>query len=98
MSRRPRTLVQRIRDHLAFSVIAILILFIVLRLLGIRSTFTGFLMSVGITIALNVGLSYFSEFQARRNRDRPAPRGGGDIRWRDDVADPRDDARRDERR
>src|SRR5699024_2783083 len=49
MSRRPRSLVQRVRDHLGFSVIAIGVLFILLRLVGVRSTFAGFVLSVAIT-------------------------------------------------
>ena len=83
MSRRPRSLTARIRDHIGFSVVAIGVVFIVLRLLGVRSTFTGFAMSVGITLALNVGLSYFTDYRAKHPRTQPAPRGG-DIRFRDD--------------
>ncbi|MGY5763985.1 hypothetical protein ACXET9_02130 [Brachybacterium sp. DNPG3] len=90
MSTRPRPapqrgLVQRIRDHLGFSVGAIVVLFVVLRLLGFRSTLTGLLLSVLITLALNVGLSYYYDQRARRGRrpSRPA-RGGGDIRWSED--------------
>ena len=65
------------------SVVMIGVLFIVLRIAGLRSTFTSFLLSVIITIALNVGLSYYAEYRARRPRT-PAPRGGGDIRWREE--------------
>ncbi len=93
MSPRSRSLTARIRDHIGFSVVAIGVVFIVLRLLGVRSTFAGFAMSVGITLALNVGLSYYTDHRARHPRTRPAPRGGGDIRFREDdrFADERSD-------
>jgi len=84
MSRRPRSLVQRVRDHLGFSVIAIGVLFILLRLVGVRSTFAGFVLSVAITLALNVGLSYYNEHRARNPRPQRPARGGGDIRFRED--------------
>ncbi|APX34344.1 hypothetical protein BH708_18345 [Brachybacterium sp. P6-10-X1] len=84
MSRRSRSLARRVREHLGFSVIAIGVLFVVLRLLGVRSTFAGFVLSVGITLALNVALSYYTDHRARNPRPRPASRGGGDIRWRED--------------
>ena len=45
MSRRSRTLAQRVRDHIGFSVVAIGVLFVVLRLLGLRSTVAGFALS-----------------------------------------------------
>ena len=88
MSRRPRSLTQRVRDHLGFSVVAIGVLFIVLRLVGVRSTFAGFALSVVITLGLNVGLSYFNEHRARNPRPQRGVRGGGDIRFREE--DPRD--------
>ncbi|MCW1805411.1 hypothetical protein NLU66_15680 [Brachybacterium sp. NBEC-018] len=84
MSRSSRSLSQRIREHLGFSVVAILVLFILLRLLGVRSTVSGFFFSVLITLALNVGLSYWSEHRARTARRNPPAQGGGDIRWRED--------------
>ncbi|WP_241237284.1 hypothetical protein [Brachybacterium saurashtrense] len=84
MSPRSRSLVQRVRDHLGFSVVAIGVLFVLLRLVGVRSTFAGFLLSVGITLALNVGLSYWQEHRARHPRPRRESRGGGDIRFRED--------------
>jgi hypothetical protein len=92
MNRRPRSLVQRVRDHLGFSVVAIGVLFVVLRLVGVRSTFVGFAMSVGITLALNVGLSYYHDHRARHPRPARESRGGGDIRFREDERryDPRD--------
>lgn len=82
---------QRVREHIGFSVVAIGVLFVVLRLVGIRSTFTGFVMSVVITLALNVGLSYYQEHRAKNPRPRSAPRGGGDIRFREDHEPRRDD-------
>ncbi|NMA77904.1 MAG: hypothetical protein GX960_11720 [Actinomycetales bacterium] len=84
MNRRPRGLVQRVREHIGFSVIAIGVLFIVLRLVGVRSTFAGFALSVGITLALNVGLSYYNDYRARNPRPQRETRGGGDIRFRED--------------
>ncbi len=97
MSRRPLILGHRVRDHLGFSVVEIGVLFIVLRLLGVRSTVAGFAMSVAITLALNVGLSYYQEHRARNPRPQREVRGGGDIRFREDDRryDPRDDAVRD---
>lgn len=84
MSRPSRSLVQRVRDHLGFSVIAILAIFILLRLVGVRSTVSGFVLSVAITLALNVGLSYYTERRARSPRRPAEPSGGGDIRWHED--------------
>ncbi|MEE1618974.1 hypothetical protein V1260_12960 [Brachybacterium sp. J144] len=83
MSRRSRSLLGRIKDHLVISVVTIGVLFIVLRLAGLRSTFASFMLSLLITIGLNVGLSYYADYRARRPRS-PAPRGGGDIRWREE--------------
>lgn len=85
MNRPPQSLLARIRAHLGFSVVAILAIFIVLRLLGVRSTVSGFVLSVAVTLALNVGLSYYNDRRARSGRPRrdPTP-GGGDIRWRED--------------
>lgn len=86
---RRRTLTQRIRDTLGFSVVAILVLFLILRVAGVRSTFSSFFLSVVITIALNVGLSYWNESSARRRaqQDRSYDDRGrrdADIRWRED--------------
>lgn len=97
MSRPSRSLVQRVRDHLGFSIVAIGVLFIVLRLLGVRSTFGGFVLSVAITIALNVGLSYVQERRARDPRPRRDVRGGGDIRFREDDRYDEDRRSRDHR-
>ena len=100
MSRRSRTLAQRVRDHIGFSVVAIGVLFVVLRLLGLRSTVAGFALSVGITLALNVGLSYYYDHRAKNPRPERRGRGGGDIRFREDDSfdERRDDSRRYERR
>ncbi|MGO1409728.1 MAG: hypothetical protein ACTHV2_15220 [Brachybacterium sp.] len=95
MNRRPRSLVQRMRDHIGFSVIAIGVLFILLRLVGVRSTFAGFALSVVITLGLNVGLSYYHDHRARNPRPQRQARGGGDIRFRED--DRREDRRYDPR-
>jgi hypothetical protein len=97
MSRPSRSLVQRVRDHLGFSIVAIGVLFIVLRLLGMRSTIGGFVLSVGITLALNVGLSYYYERRARSPRPRRETRGGGDIRFREDDRYDEDRRSRDRR-
>ena len=72
------------REHIGFSVIAIGVLFILLRLVGVRSTFAGFVLSVAITLALNVGLSYYNDHRARNPRPQRPARGGGDIRFRED--------------
>jgi Flp pilus assembly protein TadB len=65
---RSRGLTARIRDQIGFSLVAVLVLFIVLRLLGVRNTVAGFFFSVLLTIGLNVGLSYFYEYRARRGK------------------------------
>ncbi len=90
---RSRSFTGRIRDQLLFSVVAVVVLFIALRLLGVRSTVPSLFLSVLLTLALNVGLSYWGEARARSARRRSATRptrgttrhtGGGDIRWRDE--------------
>lgn len=88
MSPRPRSLTQRIRDTLGFSVVAILVLFILLRLVGVRSTIPSLFLSIIITIGLNVALSYYYDHRARsgRNAGRPGGHVDEDIRWR--RADP----------
>ncbi len=95
MSGPSRSLGRRIRDQLWFSVIAILVLFLVLRVLGVRSTMSSFFLSVVLTIGLNVGLSYFYEHRARRGKTPRADPRGGDIRWREE---PPGDDRYDDRR
>lgn len=89
---RSRSLGGRARDQLVFSVVAVLALFVVLRLLGLRSPVSSIFLSVLLTLALNVGLSAWTDARARRHRShspdrRPAqptrPRDT-DIRWRDE--------------
>lgn len=88
MAPRSRSFTGRIRDQLVFSVVAVLILFVALRFLGVRSPVSSIFLSVMLTLALNVGLSYWGEARARRERRASSQRqvrsGGGDIRWRDD--------------
>ncbi|PWH07943.1 hypothetical protein DEO23_03670 [Brachybacterium endophyticum] len=82
-----RRLTRRIRDQVGFSLVAVLVLFLVLRVFGVRSSVAGLVLSVALTIALNVGLSYIGERRAEHARRRPPrDRDGdrGDIRWRDD--------------
>ena len=92
MSPRPRSLTQRIRDTLGFSVVAILVLFILLRLVGVRSTIPSLFLSIIITIGLNVGLSYYYDHRARSGRasGRRDDRVDEDIRWRREDPDDRD--------
>lgn len=93
MSPRPqrRTLRQRIMDHLFFSVVVMTLFFVVLSLMGIKAKFASLVLSILLTLALNVGLSYYYEW--RRDRERAAIREGranvrdrrdGDIRMRDE--------------
>lgn len=93
MSPRPKrkTLRQRIMDHLFFSVVVMTLFFVVLSLMGIKAKFASLVLSILITLALNVGLSYYYEW--RRDREREAIRDGrthsregrdGDIRIRDE--------------
>ena len=93
MSPRPKrkTLRQRIMDHLFFSVVVMTLFFVVLSLMGIKAKFASLVLSILITLALNVGLSYYYEW--RRDREREAIRNGrahsgnrhdGDIRTRDE--------------
>lgn len=84
MSSRRRSLAQRIKDHIGFSVVAILAIFIVLRLFGVRSTASGIFFSICITLALNVGLSYYTDYRNRHPRRPREDSGGGDIRFRQD--------------
>ena len=65
------------------------LLFIILRVLGVRSTISSFFLSVVITIALNVGLSYWGEHSARKRAREgrsydDSKRRDADIRWRED--------------
>lgn len=65
--------------------------FVVLSLMGIKAKFASLVLSILLTLALNVGLSYYYEW--RRDRERAAIREGranvrdrrdGDIRMRDE--------------
>lgn len=71
------------RDQLMFSVVAILVLAVVLRVVGVRSSIGSLVLSIVLTLLLNVGLSYWAERRARGAQSRPAPRDA-DIRWRDE--------------
>ena len=86
-----KTLRQRIMDHLFFSVVVMTLFFVVLSLMGIKAKFASLVLSILLTLALNVGLSYYYEW--RRDRERAAIREGranvrdrrdGDIRMRDE--------------
>lgn len=87
-----RSLGQRLRSQLVFSVVAVLALFVVLRMLGLRSPVSSIVLSVLLTLALNVGLSYMADSRARRGRSHtparrpvePSRRRDADIRWRDE--------------
>lgn len=85
MSRSPRSrgLSQRIRDQLLFSVVTILVLFLILRLVGVRASVPSLFLSIMLTLALNVGLSAWQERRARSPRQNHPVRGG-DIRWREE--------------
>ena len=78
-------------DHLFFSVVVMTLFFVVLSLMGIMAKFASLVLSILLTLALNVGLSYYYEW--RRDRERAAIREGranvrdrrdGDIRMRDE--------------
>lgn len=78
-------------DHLFFSVVVMTLFFVVLSLIGIKAKFASLVLSILLTLALNVGLSYYYEW--RRDRERAAIREGranvrdrrdGDIRMRDE--------------
>ena len=79
-----RTLRQRIMDHLFFSVVVMTLFFVVLSLMGIKAKFASLVLSILLTLALNVGLSYYYEW--RRDRERAAIREGRECarqtRWR----------------
>ncbi len=86
-----KTLRQRIMDHLFFSIVVMTLFFVVLSLMGIKAKFASLVLSILLTLALNVGLSYYYEW--RRDRERAAIREGrakprdprdGDIRMRDE--------------
>ena len=82
-------------DHLFFSVVVMTLFFVVLSLMGIKAKFASLVLSILLTLALNVGLSYYYEW--RRDRERAAIREGranvrdrrdGDIRMRDEKSWP----------
>lgn len=79
MAPRSRSLTRRIRDQIGFSLVAVLVLFMVLRVFGVRSSVASLVLSIVLTLALNVGLSYIGEQRARSARRRAA----------DDARDPR---------
>lgn len=87
MAPRSRSLTRRIRDQIGFSLVAVLVLFMLLRVFGVRSSVAGLVLSIVLTLALNVGLSYIGEQRARSARRRA---GGGSRDPR--RYDPRDDA------
>lgn len=71
-----------------FSVVAMTIIFIALRLLHVRATMAGLMISIVLTLALNVGLSYYYDAQSKRRAHdaaagRVARRPDGDIRFRE---------------
>lgn len=61
-----KSLGQRIRDHLFFSVVVMSAIFVVLSLAGIKARFASLVLSILLTLALNVGLSYYYEYRANR--------------------------------
>jgi hypothetical protein len=84
---RSRSLTRRIRDQIGFSLVAVLVLFMVLRVFGVRSSVASLVLSIVLTLALNVGLSYIGEQRARSARRRAADDARDPRRY-----DPRDDA------
>lgn len=80
-------------DHLFFSVVVMTLFFVVLSLMGIKAKFASLVLAILLTLALNVGLSYYYEWRRDRDRERAAIREGranvrdrrdGDIRMRDE--------------
>ncbi|MCT1558388.1 hypothetical protein M3A96_09710 [Helcobacillus massiliensis] len=71
---------------LLFPLGVVLALFLVLRLVGVRSTFSSLILSLVLTVVLNVGLNALMNRRSRRSRE---PRRdiddqrGTDIRFRD---------------
>ncbi|WP_058234789.1 hypothetical protein [Devriesea agamarum] len=68
MARRSRTLRQRIGNQLLFSIAVLTVLFFLLKFIGIRVTMPGLVLSIVITVALNVALSYWN---VNRSPNRP---------------------------
>lgn len=85
---RRRTLGQRIKDHLFFSVVVMTGVFVVLSLAGMRARVMSLVISIILTLALNVALSYYydyraqKEFNARERGEAPRPRDA-DIRFKE---------------
>lgn len=87
---------RRFRDQIAFSVAAVLVMVLVLRVLGVRSPVSSIFLSVLLTVGLNAALAAWGQHRERRAREnqriarrrderrRPARAGGADIRWRDE--------------
>lgn len=105
MAPRSRSLTRRIRDQIGFSLVAVLVLFMVLRVFGVRSSVAGLGLSIVLTLALNVGLSYIGEQRARGARRRAAadvrrydPRDEYDARDRSDARGAREGHERTRRR
>lgn len=88
MKPRRRSFGQRIKDHLFFSVVVMTGIFVVLSILGVKARFASLVISIALTLALNVGLSYYYDYRAQREWDArragtaPRPRDT-DIRFRD---------------
>lgn len=82
---RRRSFGQRIKDHLVFSVVAMTVIFILLSVVGVKARFASLVLSIIITLALNVGLSYYNDYraakQARTAHLEQRPRDT-DIRFR----------------
>ncbi|MGQ4537626.1 hypothetical protein ACUH94_03725 [Dermabacteraceae bacterium P7074] len=69
MARRTRTLRQRISDQLFFSAVMVTGIFMLLKLIGMRIGIQGLVLSIILTVAINVGMSYLP---ARGRSDRGA--------------------------
>lgn len=90
MSPHPRrkSLGARTKDHLFFSVVVMTGIFVVLSVVGVKARFASLVMSILLTLALNVGLSYYYDHRAQKQWEAqqrgfdPRPRDT-DIRFRD---------------
>lgn len=84
-SKRPRkSLGQRIKDHIFFSVVVMTAFFVMISLMGIKAKFASLVFSILFTLALNVALSYYYEWQNDRTiaRARENTQPDADIRFR----------------
>lgn len=91
-----RPLGRPFRDQIVFSIAAVLVMVLALRLLGVRSPISSVVLSILLTVALNAGLAAWGRHRERRIREdqriarrrdglrHPTRSGGGDIRWRDE--------------